>query len=586
MMRFGKAFYIVSAAISIFARRCSADEADYATATESCEELSPANTWQDVMSIDDCVFAHLALNGGYPNGANDGSGSSAEYYNAPCGCTYHKGFGQINWWGIEGSGCSATNKCMDFRFSPDDDDNDAYCFCKRKAAPTISPAPTPSIPETAAPNNYDYDCDDRNTCCYFPCNQLKLGGDQRHFDQITNCGPYCEEGIVPDLNGVIHPDLWLGENYYYTKFSDYSYDDYGPMTIDGSNKNMYERCFSQCHPGETLRPTVAPNTARPTPSPNNDPACLTKCGTSTKCSADNISRFLFAGQSNMEGNPEEANPGLYYDLLRILNTKGKNKKWKLEEMEKEIMDQEYCEEESVSENEARFMFKLRRFTRKKGKSAITRENKKVVCSFTDPEMIWLDCERPMTSTACGRPFGPELMFAQQFPKLKSPLKKKKVGIIKVAQGGTEIYKHWMKDSGIYWPKLRDAITAAKGSIEAFVWFQGENDSFDDWNQNNYLDHLTEFVADVRNEIFVTSEKFQSAEDVPVVIVELGAWRRGTIVIEAQRTFVKNTKNTKLVKTGADEDERQRMTGNYHFDSASMLIIGSRVAKAVAKLLKG
>ena len=96
----------------------------------------------------------------------------------------------------------------------------------------------------------------------------------------------------------------------------------------------------------------------------------------------------------------------------------------------------------------------------------------------------------------------------------------------------------MKDSGIYWPKLKDAITAAKGTIEAFVWFQGENDTFDDWNQNNYLDHLTEFVADVRNEIFVMSEKFQSAEDVPVVIVELGAWRRGTIVIEAQRTFVK------------------------------------------------
>merc|ERR1719162_2000830 len=103
-------------------------------------------------------------------------------------------------------------------------------------------------------------------------------------------------------------------------------------------------------------------------------------------------------------------------------------------------------------------------------------------------------------------------------KKKSPLKKKRIGIIKVASGGTEIYKHWMKsndgEDANFWQTMVDAITASKGSIKAFVWFQGENDSFAAWNKENYLENLTTFIGDVRREIHKSSSNFESPADVP------------------------------------------------------------------------
>jgi len=92
---------------------------------------------------------------------------------------------------------------------------------------------------------------------------------------------------------------------------------------------------------------------------------------------------------------------------------------------------------------------------------------------------------------------------------------------------------------------------------------------------------------VREEIYnTTSRGFKGPEDVPVVIVELGAWIQGIdmAVIEAQRTFVERTPKTALVKTGSSDVESEKMTSFYHFDAASMLIIGDRIATAVASLL--
>ena len=176
-------------------------------------------------------------------------------------------------------------------------------------------------------------------------------------------------------------------------------------------------------------------------------------------------------------------------------------------------------------------------------------HKKVTCSWTEPAYYdsALDCERPISPTACGDLYGPELMFAHVFPKKTSPLKKQRIGIIKVAQGSTEIKKNWMKGydgnkpNWNFWQDMLDAISAAEGSIEAFVWFQGEDDSFDDKNKEEYLENLTTFIADVRSEIYKSSSKFESPSEVPVVIVELGSWIYNDIdriVINAQRTFVK------------------------------------------------
>ncbi len=245
-------------------------------------------------------------------------------------------------------------------------------------------------------------------------------------------------------------------------------------------------------------------------------------------------------------------------------------------------------------NESRFLWKLRKHLKKK---FVFFDHPSVTCSYTKPhETSNLDCERALSSTACGGShdqYGPEFMFGHIFPKLNSPLKGQKISIAKVAVGGTEIYANWMinnkDDDSNYWYALLDAIKGAKGSIEAFVWFQGENDNFNEWGKENYFDNLTAFITEVRQEIYnhaSPSSKFSSPSDVPVVIVELGRWiwNIDTAIILAQRTFVENDNNAVLVKTGAGDDPLEIMTEFYHYDSASQLVIGSRIAWAMAKVL--
>jgi len=422
-------------------------------------------------------------------------------------------------------------------------------------------------------------CTDKTTCCYFPCDRLTLDHDGTQLGQVGNCGENCIDGIVPDLNGVVHWELYLWKSTYFSGSVNYAYGN-GPLEIEGPDKNMWDRCYSQCFADD--RPTSAPTlTAEPTPTVI---PCLQNCDNTgeTTCQTDDISRFLFAGQSNMEGHTKDASQVLFTKIVNILNTKRK-RKHQLKKM-KIYLNQAKEATSHSSTNEARLMWFLRRYLKK---NVINEDHKDAVCSWTNPSFMQdLDCERPVSSTACGDTYGPELMFAHRFPTLDTPLRGKPVGIIKVAAGGTEIYKDWMKNSGIYWRYMKNAIVAAEGSIEAFVWFQGENDSFDDWNKDNYLQHLTEFIADIRDEIFRSSTKFQSAIEVPVVIVELGMWIYGIdrTVIEAQQEFVKSTANTLLVSSGSHDDTTKMLSKFYHLDAASILIIGSRISKAVAALL--
>jgi len=268
-----------------------------------------------------------------------------------------------------------------------------------------------------------------------------------------------------------------------------------------------------------------------------------------------IPRFLFSGQSNMIGSPRQAKAELFDEVLDVLESVG-TKQEKIDKMIEHVMEAEVSTLYS-SANEAKILYKLRRFLTKEKILNPTEEN--ALCSFTDPSLTdEMDCEKSVTPTACGYQgdvgeFGPELVFAHRFPKLNTEYKGKQVGIIKVAVGGTEIQKNWSKENSgspeddntapcdkNYWQALADAIEASNGTIKGFVWFQGENDSFDEANYVNYQEHLTTFIANVREEIFKSSTAFQNASDIPVVIVELGAWiyEINTAVIDAQRAFVR------------------------------------------------
>ncbi len=264
------------------------------------------------------------------------------------------------------------------------------------------------------------------------------------------------------------------------------------------------------------------------------------------CTATQIPRFLFGGQSNMEGNSAQAMTNQFTKIINIMNNKKytwRRKNWLL----LKNINMAKVAEMTASKNIRKHLWKMQRLLRKRIR--YPPRGFEVVCSYTNPSyMQGLDCERPVTPDACNAyGHGPELIFAHHFPTLDTKYHGLDIGITKVAVGGTTI-SQWMKqnsaDDNNYWNSLVDAIHGSSGTMQGFVWFQGENDHFLEPNKRAmYKDRLTQFVSDVREEIFQTSSNFQSKEDIPVVIVEVGEWIRGMggtgegSIIGAQRAFV-------------------------------------------------
>merc|ERR1712176_1500631 len=137
----------------------------------------------------------------------------------------------------------------------------------------------------------------------------------------------------------------------------------------------------------------------------------------------------------------------------------------------------------------------------------------VFCSYADPRQS-LDitpCERPVSPIACGAKgehYGPELMFSHVFPGLDTKYKGMPIGITKVSPSGSRI-DEYIKNSGSeknWWASLEKNIHMDHGTIEAFFWYQGENNMFPEMDQREYLDKLTKLVDDVRREIFVAHRR--------------------------------------------------------------------------------
>ena len=96
----------------------------------------------------------------------------------------------------------------------------------------------------------------------------------------------------------------------------------------------------------------------------------------------------------------------------------------------------------------------------------------------------------------------------------------------------------------------------------------------------YQQNLTALVANVRTEMYRAGSSYPSAGDIPVVIVELGTWPANEAkarIVESQRNFVANDNNAVIVKTND-------LSGFYHYDAASLLIIGDRIAQQLAPLV--
>ncbi len=210
----------------------------------------------------------------------------------------------------------------------------------------------------------------------------------------------------------------------------------------------------------------------------------------------------------------------------------------------------------------------------------------VMCSMNSPAIAGL-------TTNCGGIFGPELLLGHYLHANGGT----PTSLIKVAKGGTNLYTDWRSpktvaqsggsvgplhvelqsriDSLVSNPASVHALCASMACLwGAFIWFQGENDSFDQAAAGVYAKNLTNLIADVRERI--------GASKLPVVIVEIGKWAQsldhGATVRSAQQSVVAADTQTRLVKT-------DDLSGFYHYDPAAQLIIGERVGIALRSMLR-
>ena len=213
----------------------------------------------------------------------------------------------------------------------------------------------------------------------------------------------------------------------------------------------------------------------------------------------------------------------------------------------------------------------------------------VFCSANESALVPLQALIP-EKVECASPVGPEHVFGRALGKAGHS----STSVIKVAYGGTTLHDDWRSPSmggtpntNDHYAKLRTRIKSLQtnpASVNpmcktrtcqwsAFVWFQGESDSFNKVHGEAYGQNLKNFIADVRAEAGLPT--------LPVVIVQIGAWGQsisfGKNVSSAQTAWVNADKYARIVNT-AD------LNGYFHYDPAAQLIIGERVYLAVQSLL--
>lgn len=162
-------------------------------------------------------------------------------------------------------------------------------------------------------------------------------------------------------------------------------------------------------------------------------------------------------------------------------------------------------------------------------------------------------------------FGPELGFGLELQR-----DIEQFGVVKVTMSGSTLFDHWAPGSDLraaLFDRTQEYLDARPDHhVAAFIWFQGFSDQFEDFSIRDYDNNLHDLISDVRRTY---------GEDVAVIVVEA---RRPDdlptlgLIADAQKRVVDDLSNAALVPTSG-------LTTCFHYDSASQLLIGQRIAKA-------
>ena len=196
----------------------------------------------------------------------------------------------------------------------------------------------------------------------------------------------------------------------------------------------------------------------------------------------------------------------------------------------------------------------------------------------------------------GTCFGPELGLAE---KLNELYPDKTFFIIKYAWGGTNLYEQWLSPSsngetGPLYNSFVDYVNNSirylelknyKVTIEGMCWMQGESDSMEEEPTQNYDEHLSNFISDIRAEF----SDYASNDGIAFVDAYIAAtifWKHYSELNAAKKAVADSAPNNTVIDTIAEGltviNEPADEPDIAHYDSLSEIKLGHLFAQEVAK----
>lgn len=175
-------------------------------------------------------------------------------------------------------------------------------------------------------------------------------------------------------------------------------------------------------------------------------------------------------------------------------------------------------------------------------------------------------------------FGPEVAFG---PEIARALPGKKILLVKFAEGGTSLGKDWnpeekgkLYENFIKFVRQTEQMIKSNGDtceIRGMAWHQGESDA--SMPAGKYEIALKGLIAKVRDDL--------GNKDLPFVIGQVFDNKKRDGIIMDQKATAKA-----VSKVGfANADGLKTSDNGTHFDAASQIELGKRLAEEMVRLLK-
>lgn len=178
-------------------------------------------------------------------------------------------------------------------------------------------------------------------------------------------------------------------------------------------------------------------------------------------------------------------------------------------------------------------------------------------------------------------FGPELALGR---RIGEAWPERPFAIIKVAEGGTNLYFDWNAREGRLYKRLVGDVRRQMEALEerwrpeivGMVWMQGESDARPPW-AGNYRANLKEFLTTLREDL--------KTPDLPTVIgliAPIDLWAAHETIRGAQRAVAESLSNTAVVDTA---DVPRHADDPAHYDTEGQLRLGEAFAEALLEFVE-